>query len=60
MKRYLIVALRRHFREVVVPAFARIDAELVAGLAGHEIPGAFDVLGGERLAVVPFDALAQR
>ena len=29
-------------------------------LAGQQVPGAFDVCGGERLAVVPFDALAQR
>ena len=25
-----------------------------------QVPGAFDVCGGERLAVMPFDALAQR
>src|SRR5271166_2136863 len=60
MKGDLIVAVRRHLREVAVPALARIDAELLAGPAGEEIPGAFDVLGGERLAVVPFDALTQR
>ena len=46
--------------EVPVPGLARIDAQLLAGVAGQQIPGTFDVFGGERLAVVPFHTLAQR
>jgi hypothetical protein len=58
MKGDFKIAFRRDFRELVVPALARVDAELLAGLAGQQIPGAFDVFGGKRLAIVPFDALA--
>src|SRR5215469_12330667 len=59
MKADFIVALCGHLREVAVPALAWIDPELLAGLAGQEIPSALDVLSGKGLAVVPFDALAQ-
>src|SRR5262249_32416980 len=44
-----------------VPVFARVDTQLggrVRRLAEH-VEGVLDVLRGERLAVVPFDALAQ-
>src|SRR5215472_9832355 len=60
MKGDLIVAIRGYIREVAVPPLAWIDAELLAGFAGQEIPGAFDVLSGKGLAVMPLDALAQR
>ena len=56
----LVIAVRGHLLDIAVPGFARIDAQLLTGLAGKEIPGAFDVLRGERLAVVPFDPLTQR
>ena len=56
----LVVAIGRHVLHIAVPRLARIDAQLLAGLAGQEIPGALDVRGSERLAVVPFHALAQR
>jgi len=56
----LVFAARRDPIEVGVPGFARIDAQLVARLPGQQVPSAFDVIGGERLSVVPFDALPQR
>jgi len=59
-ERDLVIALDDNLVEVGVPGPARIDPQLVASLAGQQIPSAFDILGGERLAVVPFDALAQR
>ena len=48
-----------HFFEVAVPGFARVDAELLGRRSGNQVPGAFDVPGGERLAVMPFDARPQ-
>jgi hypothetical protein len=60
MKGDLVVAVGAHFFEVVPPGFARIDAELFRGVSGHQIHGAFDIIGGERSAVVPFHPLAQR
>ena len=59
MKGDLVIAVGGDFIEVAVPGFAGIDPELLARLAGERVPGAFDVRGGERLAVVPFDALTQ-
>src|SRR5580692_10205563 len=56
----LVVAVGRYFCEVAVPRLARIDPQLVVRFAEQQVPGAFDVRGGERLAVVPLDALAQR
>ena len=54
------IAVRGHPFEILVPSFAGIDAEPLARLAGQEVPGALDVIGGERSAVVPLDALAER
>ena len=46
--------------QVAVPGLARVDPQLARRvLPCDQIPGAFDVGGGERLAVMPFDALAQ-
>ena len=59
MKSDLVVAVRADRREVVIAGLARIDAQLLGARFQIEIPGAFDVPGGERLAVVPFDAAAQ-
>ena len=56
----LVIAVRADLFEVAIIRFERIDAKLVARLFKQEVPGALDVLGSERLAVVPFDALAQR
>ncbi len=44
---------------VVVPPLARVFTELVLRFAQYQVEGAFHVIGGERLAVVPFDALPQ-
>jgi len=55
-----VFAVRADLFEVAIPGFARIDAELVARPFEQEVPGALDVLGRKRLAVMPFDALAQR
>jgi hypothetical protein len=41
------------FRDIVPPRFARIEAQSLGGAAGQQIPGAFDVGRGERLAVMP-------
>src|SRR5215813_1592428 len=59
-KGYLVVALCRHILEIGIPRFAGINAQLLGRLTGQQIPGAFDVIGSERLAVVPFDPLTQR
>src|SRR5215813_728195 len=59
-KGYLGVALCRDLLEIGIPRFAGINAQLLGRLAGQQIPGAFDVIGSERLAVVPFDPLTQR
>src|SRR6202011_4455251 len=45
--------------DVVEPSLAVVEAQLFLRLASQEVVGAFDVGGGERPAVVPFDALAQ-
>src|SRR5947209_20606903 len=60
MKRDLGVAVDRHLVEIAVPGFAWIDPQLFARLAADHVPGALDVSGAERLAIMPFDALAQR
>ena len=54
----LVIAVGRDVLDVAVPGLARVDAELVGVDAAQPIPGAFDVGRGERLAVVPFDAVA--
>src|SRR6266481_3090737 len=46
-------------RDVVPPGLTIIESELLFSLIGQQIEGAFDVLGGEGLAVVPLDAFAQ-
>src|SRR5438128_7712478 len=45
--------------EVLVPGLARIGAQLLLRSAEQQVPSAFDVIGGEGMPVVPFDALAQ-
>src|SRR6516165_7729256 len=52
----LVIAIRGHCREVVIARFARVDAQPFGTCFQIEIPGAFDVPGSKRLAVVPFDA----
>ena len=59
MENRLVVALGGHVRQIEVPGPAVVDPELVLALVEQQVPGAFDVGGGERLAVMPFDALAQ-
>ena len=59
MERRLMVAVRGDFLEVLVPGLARVLAQLGLAVAEHEVPGAFDIRRGERLAVMPLDALAQ-
>src|SRR6516162_10541232 len=45
--------------DVLVPSLARIGAQLLSRLAEEQVPGAFDVIGSEGVAVVPLDAFAQ-
>jgi hypothetical protein len=59
MKGDLIVTIKGDVPEVFVPRLAGVDAQLITRLTGNEIPGAFNVSGGEGLAIMPFDALAQ-
>src|SRR5215510_1420874 len=60
MKGDLVVAVGGDLLKVAVPGLAWVDAKLLARPITEQVPGAFDVLGAERLAVVPSDALAQR
>ena len=55
----LVIAVRLQLVEVAVGRFPRIDAQLLFGLTRDQIPRTFDILGGERFAVVPFDRAAQ-
>src|SRR6516225_6114335 len=55
----LPVAVGGHLRKVIICRFPRIDPQLLRRQVHPQIPGAFDVLGGERLAVMKLDALAQ-
>jgi len=57
MKGDLVIAVRRDLFQVPVPGFAGIDAQLFTRLAADQVPSALNVLGRERLAVVPLDAL---
>ena len=59
MKSGLMLAAGRGLGDIDPPGLAIVEAELLFALVGQEIEGAFDVFGGERLAVVPFDAVAQ-
>src|SRR5262245_48133400 len=53
-------AVDRPLGQVVVPDLARIAVELLLPVfADHGVPGALHILGGEGLAVMPLDALAQ-
>ncbi len=56
---HLVIVIDADPFEVAVPGSTRVDPQLLSRGAGDHFPGAFDVLGGERLAVVPFDTLAQ-
>jgi len=60
VKGYLEIAIGGQGIEIVVPGFARVDAKLVVPSSGQQIPCAFDVFGGKWLAIMPFDAVAQR
>src|SRR6202023_857959 len=55
----LVITVDRDLLQIAVPGLARIDAKFLDRLAGEHVPGAFDVLGGERLAVVPSHTLMQ-
>src|SRR6266436_4417773 len=59
MKRRGKIAVGSDPFEVLVPGLARVGTQLLLRFAEQQVPGAFDVIGGEGMAVVPFDALAQ-
>ena len=59
MESDLIIAIGGHLLEVAIPRLTGIETKLVARFASQQVPGAFDVFGGERFAVVPRDPLAQ-
>jgi hypothetical protein len=54
-----MVAIRGDFFNVIVPGLARVEAELLARLTSQQIPRTFDIVGGKRFAVMPFDIVAQ-
>ena len=54
-----VIAVDGHVVDLVVPGLSRVLPELLLRLAHQHVEGAFDVGRGERLAVMPFDALAQ-
>src|SRR4029077_13575960 len=56
----LVIVVGGDVGDVVPPRFARVDAQLFGALPLQQIHRAFDVGGGERLPVMPFDALVQR
>ena len=56
---HLAVAVEADLAHVLVPVLARVLAERLLRHAAQHVPGAFHVLGGERLAVMPLDAIAQ-
>src|ERR1051326_4397317 len=60
MKGDLVIAVCRNAIEIGVPGLPRIDAQLLGTLALEHFPGAFDIGGRERLAVMPFDTFVQR
>ena len=54
-----VIAFGRDIVEVAVPRLARVEPQLVRRFPVQHVPGALDVGRGERLSVMPFDALAQ-
>ncbi len=59
VERHLVVAVGRHLLQVVPPDLARVLAKAVRALVLQLVQGADDVLGRERLAVVPRHVVAQ-
>ena len=59
MKGDLVVAFGRDLIEVAVSRFAGIEAQFLLRFPLQEIPGALDIGSGERLAIMPFEALPQ-
>src|SRR5947199_3326179 len=53
----LVIAVGGDIFEIAIPRLAGIETQLFADLAAEHVPGALDILGGKRLAVVPLDAL---
>ena len=60
MEGNFVIAIGGDRFEVPPPGLARIDPELLARFPGQHVKGALDILGHERFAVMPVDALAQR
>src|SRR5262245_4779866 len=56
VKGHLIVTVDLDLGDVLVPVLARILAQRILRLAHQQIEGALDVVGRERLAVVPLHA----
>ena len=59
VKSRLVISVGGDPIEVPVPRFAGIYAEFASRLAEQHVPGALDVLGGERMPVMPMNTLAQ-
>jgi hypothetical protein len=59
VKSNLPIAIGGYLSEVVKSRFKQISPQFLRSLVHSQVPGAFDILGAERLAVMPFDAAAQ-
>ena len=57
---HLVIAIGGHCFDITVPGFARVGAQLLTSRSLQQVDRAFDIRGGERLAVMPFDPLPQR
>jgi len=45
--------------DVLIPSLARVGTQLLRRFAEQKVPGALQILDGERSAVMPLDILAQ-
>ena len=59
MKYRFVIAVCRDLDKIVIPVLAGVAAQAVLRPALDQIERAFDVGGGERLAVMPLDPLAE-
>src|SRR6202040_1738452 len=55
---HLVIAVGGDLIEVAIPSLARVDPKRLTRLALQQVPGALDVAGRKRLAVMPFDTAA--
>ena len=59
-ERHAEIAVGNDLFQVVIPTVTRVGAQRRCRSAQQQVPGAFDIGGGERLTVMPAHALPQR